>query len=561
VKLREFTHFRAPWLSAILILSIAITPCYANQFDKASTLYDQKKYKEARKLWEKAGSAVSESGAAYFRIAALYRNGFGHEKHHGRAAYWYRQSAEKGYIPAMYELGLLHHRLGDDTVRNLNSAILWWEKAALKGDGGSQMELAQLYLSASNKDILLALRFARAAAEQNFPASFLLLSKIDAQIESLAIGGAMELRAINEARYTLALASFKDFNSAWNFIVKSGIKNARIHQSVYKEYDVTLGDYNDVEAAYAAIVALRKDLLALRPRPRRLEVIHHELLPPVKNFDEAWIRQAESRSYTVELYRANSPIDSQALINEHGLTNSATYKSVFADSVVIAGVFDSYEEAQKVSEFLPQKLGLFQSRVVKFSEVKAELMKDSNDLTETKAIAQKNTAVNLSPAIEPTQETVSAKPRPIAPKPVIDNSKSSSTEPVITAEPTSQQKLPADVTQLFMQADDWLADSSNKSYTLQVATINKPSRIDSVLANLKQKYFGHPVHVFNQVTPEYYYFYVGLFENKSMAKEAVTQLNAVGSVIRNIGESKKRRCSNRAEVANTNRRGFRYCNP
>jgi len=63
VKLREFTHFRAPWFSAILILSIAITPCYANQFDKASTLYDQQKYKEARKLWEKAGSAASESGA------------------------------------------------------------------------------------------------------------------------------------------------------------------------------------------------------------------------------------------------------------------------------------------------------------------------------------------------------------------------------------------------------------------------------------------------------------------------------------------------------------------
>ena len=276
-------------LTLFLALLFVAVPSFANQFDEAATLYDQKKYVEARKRWENAGSDPSENGASFFRIAQLYQNGLGHKEHHGRAAYWYQQSAEKAYVPAMYQLGLLHHRLGDETVRNIKSAVLWWEKAAAKGHGDSQMELAKFY-SSNKKDTLQALKFARAAAAQNIPESLKLVRKIE----------------------------------------------------------------------------------------------------------DAWVREAGSRSYTVELYRTNSRIDAQNLINKIGLTNAAIYQTNAAESVVITGEFDSFDQAQEVSDFVPQKLGLRRSTVVKFSEVQAELADLQLDETEVRiAVTDANDANDI----------------------------------------------------------------------------------------------------------------------------------------------------------------------
>jgi len=513
-------------------LNFIVIPSYADQFSKATNLYEQQKYKQAAELWEKAGASSSESGAAYYNLAELYRNGLGVGQHHGQAAYWYRLSAEKGYVPAMYELGLLHHRKGDSTVRNINAAILWWEKAALKGDVGSQMELAQLYFSPVYKDLLLALKFARAAANQNAPTSFLLLRKIDAQIRALAVRGASELSVIDDAYYTLAVASFSDFNSAWSFVIKNEIQNAGIHQSIYGEYDVTVGEFKNVDEAYAAIVSLRKDVLALRPRPRRMEVIHRELTPSIQSFDEAWVIQAANHKYTVELYRANSPIDAQGLINQHGLTNSAMYKSIYADTVVIAGIFESFEDADQVRQALPGELGLLEPQVVKFSDVQAQLM---NAVIETPQIPS---TLSLAPSVASDVAAI--------------------VKPASTPGPLNQNDQSFE---LFEKAYAWLFGADDSAYTLQVETINKRSDIKRVLRSVKRRYPDQSVHVFDQDVPEYYYFYVGLFNSFSLAREAMTELNAKGAVVRNIGNAKAKRCAKDSKKNVSKRDDLNYCSP
>ena len=755
----------------LFLLLFTVTSSHANQFDDAVTLYDQQKYVEARKLWEAASKLASDKGAAFFRIADLYRNGLGHKEHHGRAAYWYQQSAEKGYVPAMYQLGLLHHRLGDDSVRNTKSAVLWWEKAAAQGDGKSQMELALFYSSDTNEDTVQALKFARAAAAQNIPESFNLLSKIDSKIESLAIGGTARLSAIDANWYTLALASFDNFNSAWNFIVDREIKNASIHQSVYEKYDVTVGSYKDIGAAYAGIKGLRKDLLKLHPVPQRMEAIQHTLIPIVSNFDQAWVREAGSRSYSVELYRTNSRIDAQNVVNKIGLKDSAIYETVLAESVVITGVYDSYSEAQAVSDFVPEKLGLVKSKVVKFSEVQAELTdkrrvetevqvaaaqssianepvvsesgaivlerelavseqeralterertvsdreqavseqeqavaqqqltvsKQERAVSELKlalseqerAVSEREVAVSeLEPTVsereqavaaqllavsnqeralseqklvlsklertvsdrelaiselEPTvselqlavsaralalseqervvsqrelaiselepavsarelavserervvsererkvseQEVAVSKLEPIVPEPESVALEPEPTQTAAATELIASKPMPQEadskvksvprtqeaatvnekptgdhINKLFSQANDWLANADSSAYVLQVATISKRTRIERVLASLKQKYPQQPVHVFDQRTPEYYYFYVGLFDSLLAATDGITELKAKGSVVRNIGDSKKRRCANRVKEGE-DWKSLGYCN-
>jgi len=535
-------------LTAIIIVYLGCMPTvHSDQPSKASDLYDQRKYKAAGKIWKKLGGSSSENGYSHYRLAELYKEGLGFERHHGQAAYWYRLSAEKGYLPAMHDLGVLHYRGGDETVKNIRAAELWWSKAADRGHVQSQLELVELYLSDRDKNLELALKYARAAASKDSSAGFLLLKEIDKQISLLSVAGASKLLSMSADHYTLFIASFIDFNSAWTFLVKNSIGNAQIHRSVYGEYDVTLGGYANIEDAYAGIVSLPKDLLLLRPRPRRLEVIHHELEPQLDNLDEAWVRQRDPSNYTVELYRANADIDVYDLVTEAGLSNSAVYRSILADSVLIAGVFSSLEEASQVILRLPESLSQLQPRVRQFSQVHSEMK--GRRVTAYKGFDVSPKSLTRSGAVVSGQVKQTEPPAKTAssfPKVSDDESKSTSN--------TSDVNL-----KLFSAADKWLFGAPESAYSLQVATVRQRSHLQQLASDAEKKYENQPVYVFDQKDPEYYYFYVGLFSNWRAAKLAISELSVDDAVVRNIADTRARRCASWSKREDGEGRFNKYC--
>jgi len=538
----------------LIAYCVSISNAYSDQSDKAFALYDKGRYKAAGKIWRKLGQSRPDDGRAYYRLAELYKDGLGYKKHHGQAASWYRLSAEKGYLPAMHDLGVLHHRDGDETVRSTRAAELWWGKAADRGYVPSQLELAQLYISGEEKNLPLALKYSRAAALKGDSAGFLLLKDIDRQIESLQISGVYKLFSIPADHYTLSLASFVDFDSAWAFLIEKSIRNAQIHRSVYGEYDITLGSYPSVPDAYAGILALDKELRALRPKPRRLEVIHHELVAPVENLGNTWVKQRKPSDYTVELYRANADINIYDLVADAGLSNSAIYRSVFADSVLVAGIFNSLEEANIVISNLPDSLRRLRPRARQFSQVQAEI----SDLP-AKA---KPVIVKAEPEITPESVDSESIETPLIEP---DIAKAPDSEPntdiPIASEPIPKGKWVTDPTStLFNAANDWLYTKTNKSaYTLQIATMTQRSRLLQVMETYDRRYKGLGVHVFDQRDPEYYYFYLGTFDTQQAAELAKKELSVNGAVTRKISETRRRRCISWSKKTNTNANYEAFC--
>lgn len=566
----------------MLVFLIAATNASADQFDKASDFYNKGSYKKAGGIWQKLGESSKDDGRSHYQLAELYREGLGYEKDHSQAAFWYRSAAEKGYIPAMYELGVLHYRDGDESVRNVLSAKLWWEKAANLGHVFSQREMAQYYIS-KDKDLVLALIYARAAAVANDQAAFILLKDIDKQIAALSIAGPDDLRVIPQDHYTLALASFVDFNSAWSFVVKNSVVGAHLHQSVFGEYDVTLGNYKNLNDSYAAITELSADLRALSPRPKSLKVIHHVLLPPVNNLDTQWVKERDPNKYTVEIYRANSDIDANDLVNEANLSNSSVYRSVFADSVVVAGVFESSEDANQVINALPNDLQALrpiarrfadvqgevlelkniQSAVVRSDPVKSEVIKP--EVVKSEALESQVVKSDVVLGSQPEPDSASSNEKGIT-----NESSSSDTERSaanINNTELSNEVDPIDRSAdhsgnsqtLFSAGDQWLFGAARGAYTFQVATLRSDKGLQAAISKFRKKYNDLDVHIFDQQDPEYYYIYLGLFDDWAAVNNAQSELNIQGAVIRGIGDTRERRCLSWSKRKELEPRYQEYC--
>ena len=66
------------------------------------------------------------------------------EKDLKQATDWYRKSAEQGYAPAQWNLGLCY-KYGNGVEKDLKQAAEWYRKAAEQGDADAQFSLGVCY--------------------------------------------------------------------------------------------------------------------------------------------------------------------------------------------------------------------------------------------------------------------------------------------------------------------------------------------------------------------------------------------------------------------------------
>jgi TPR repeat protein len=100
-------------------------------------------------------AAQSVLGEAYYR-SRDYQN----------ASVWFRKSAEQGYAPGQYNLGVMHLE-GSGTAKDAGEALKWFLKAAEQRHLGAMNNLAALYFYGTGvpKDILQTYMWTKIAAQ------------------------------------------------------------------------------------------------------------------------------------------------------------------------------------------------------------------------------------------------------------------------------------------------------------------------------------------------------------------------------------------------------------
>jgi TPR repeat protein len=102
-----------------------------------------------------------------YRSGVRAADGVGVPRDYATAARYYRKAAEKGHVPAQYNLAYLFEN-GLGVKRDCKQAAFWYRKAAEQGDAESQNNLGVLYATGQGvpRDDAEAARWYRLASDQ-----------------------------------------------------------------------------------------------------------------------------------------------------------------------------------------------------------------------------------------------------------------------------------------------------------------------------------------------------------------------------------------------------------
>ena len=104
----------------------------------------------------------------HFELGEQYNYGRqGYSQDYVKAAGHYRKAAQKGYVPAQYNLGAMYEK-GHGVPRDYSAAVKWYQKAADQGHPTAQFNLGVMYNKGRGiqKDYAKALMWYRKAANQ-----------------------------------------------------------------------------------------------------------------------------------------------------------------------------------------------------------------------------------------------------------------------------------------------------------------------------------------------------------------------------------------------------------
>lgn len=147
---RKKRHFQIILLARVLVAAslVLLLPwqqsfaaAAGQQIKKAGELYRNRDYQGSLNLLFPL--ARSDHPRAQAIVAMMYRFGEGVEKDLRQTFSWYQRSANLGYAPAQYNLGIMLAE-GHGVVTDLDAARFWLNAAAEQGHSRAQAELARL---------------------------------------------------------------------------------------------------------------------------------------------------------------------------------------------------------------------------------------------------------------------------------------------------------------------------------------------------------------------------------------------------------------------------------
>lgn len=123
-------------LFLLCVFYVVASPVLAD--DAAQTAYDNGKYEEAMRLWDK--QAKKGKARAQNKLGDMYRKGRGVDRNYERASQWYRLAARQGHTESQFNLGALY-RAGKGVKKDPKQAAIWYRKSAKQGYANTQFTL------------------------------------------------------------------------------------------------------------------------------------------------------------------------------------------------------------------------------------------------------------------------------------------------------------------------------------------------------------------------------------------------------------------------------------
>ena len=126
-------------------------------------------YERVRSLESAEGKRKGLWNVATESLATMHLNGQGLSQDHEKAFALYQESADRGSLSAVQQVGLMHYQ-GQGVEKNVDEALLLFRRAAEEGLDKAQVSLGAAYANGDGvaRDASQAVHWYRAAAEQNY---------------------------------------------------------------------------------------------------------------------------------------------------------------------------------------------------------------------------------------------------------------------------------------------------------------------------------------------------------------------------------------------------------
>ena len=126
----------------ILIAMLVLSTAWAGA-DSGKDAYKRRDFSAALNEFESAASNGDKE--AQYLLAKMYFAGEGTTQNYPQAVHWYRKSAEAGYAPAQFALGMMLERRQGVRKTNFFAALKWIEKAAGQDYAPAMYAAAMIY--------------------------------------------------------------------------------------------------------------------------------------------------------------------------------------------------------------------------------------------------------------------------------------------------------------------------------------------------------------------------------------------------------------------------------
>ena len=135
-------------LFTLFLFLITHSNAFSDSYFKALDFFNSKKIKNSVELFKKVAEDENnvKRSDAMFNLAIIYDNGFGVEKNHTRALFYYETAAQLSNKYAQYNLGWKYYN-GEDVNKDVIKAYKLYKSAADFGHPQAMFNLANMYYS------------------------------------------------------------------------------------------------------------------------------------------------------------------------------------------------------------------------------------------------------------------------------------------------------------------------------------------------------------------------------------------------------------------------------
>ncbi len=385
-------------LTSVLLIPLPLTTSLASAaetpYSEAFKAYDEKHYDKAFALL--LPLAEQGQGQAQLAVSLLYERGLGVDQDIDKAMYWYEKAALRGDPVIQNELGLKYFN-GDGVARDYDKAATWWLKAAARDHVEAQYGLALMYVNGTGftKNMVMAMKWLDKAAVRDYGPAHYSLGVIFATgtgaprdyTRAFEHFSKAASQGIVEAQYNLGVCHEKgrgtavDPEQANAWYQKAAAQGFAKAQAKLDPKDIAtaapIADVATTPTAAPETVSGTGAQTVLKPALEPSTATHDITIDATTPHQEDWLAQQNPDAYALQLVVVSSLASVTRFFDTYQITPPKAYYTINRDEKVlyriVCGVFDSLAAAQAASADMGEQLSGLNPVIVRYAAIQAAL--------------------------------------------------------------------------------------------------------------------------------------------------------------------------------------------